>query len=188
MSTDNTVTNVAAGKPRIVGGVYMAPAGTALPTDAATALASAYKPLGYVSSDGVKNNNTLSGKEVRAWGGDIIYVGSEGRTDEWKMKLMEVLNENVLKLVAGDDNVTGSIATALSVAINNADLPTHVFVIDMILRGTLKRVVIPVGKLKDISEITYADSDPVGYEVTVSALTDSSGNSHYEYFGVQSST
>ena len=51
MPTD--VTKVTAGKPKVGGALFRAPAGTALPTDAVTALAEAYKCLGYVSEDGV---------------------------------------------------------------------------------------------------------------------------------------
>ena len=41
-----TSANVSVGKPKIAGAVYVAPLGTTLPTDAVTALATAFKGLG----------------------------------------------------------------------------------------------------------------------------------------------
>ena len=72
MPTD--VTKVTAGKPKVGGALFRAPAGTALPTDAVTALAEAYKCLGYVSEDGVTNSTSIDSDEVKAWGGDIVLT------------------------------------------------------------------------------------------------------------------
>ena len=52
----------------------------------------------------------------------------------------------------------------------------------MILKGgALKRVVLPNAKVTAVGDITYADASAVGYETTVSAVPDTSGNTHYEY-------
>jgi hypothetical protein len=64
----NTATNVTVGKPNVSGAVYRAPIGTTLPTDATTALDPAFVSLGYVSEDGLSNNNELSVEATKAWG------------------------------------------------------------------------------------------------------------------------
>ena len=49
--------NVSAGKPKIGGAVFVAPAGTKMPKTAIEELDKAFKNLGYVSEDGIKNSN-----------------------------------------------------------------------------------------------------------------------------------
>lgn len=85
-------------------------------------------------------------------------------------------------------NVTGSLAEGLSVKINSAMLDEYVWVIDMILNGVLKRVVIPAGRITNVSEVTYDDDSAVGYAATLSALPDSEDNTHYEYFKASGSS
>lgn len=177
--------NVAVGKPKIGGAVFRAPLGTALPTDATTALAAAFANVGYISNNGIVNANAVQKDEYRAWGGDVVltYTSENGYTDTFQMTAIETMNTETLKMRYGDGNVTGTLAAGITVAVNDNednDAP-HVYVIDMILRGALKRVVIPEGVLSATGNITYVDNNPVGYDMTISAHKDSDGNSHYEY-------
>jgi hypothetical protein len=177
-----TAANVSYAKPAVGGAAYVAPLGTTLPTDAKTALATAYKALGYISQDGLRNEPTIDSDMIKAWGGDVVLNLDKGKTDLYKFKLIEMLNENVLKAVYGKDNVTGTIDSMITIKSNNAEQEALIWVFDMILKGgILKRVIIPNGTITDIGEIAYIDSDAVGYELTVSAAVDASGNTHTEF-------
>ena len=177
-----TVTNVSAATPGVSGAVYRAPLGTSLPNDATTALGGSYVELGYISEDGLVNTNSPETENIKDWGGtDVLNVLTE-KTDEFQCTLIEVLNVDVLKAVYGASNVSGTLATGITVTANNAEQEEAIWVVDMVMRnGVLKRVVIPNGKISDLGDITYKRDEAVGYEITLTGLADTSGNTHYEY-------
>lgn len=173
--------NVTTGKRRTDGGIYFAPAGTTLPTNATTTLATAFKNLGYVSEDGVTNSLSKDVTEIKEWGGDTVDTVLTAQTDTFQFTLIESLNTDTLKAVYGDANVTES-SGAITVTVKAAEAPSGVWVIDMIQKGNkLKRIVIPNGKVSELGDVVYKADEAVGYDVTVAANLDSSGNTHYEY-------
>lgn len=178
----NTATNVSAGKPKIGGAIFRAPVGTTLPTNASGTLDTAFGGLGFVSDAGLTNGSGITTNSVRSWGGETVLTTQENRDDTFVMQLIESLNENVLKVFHGDSNVTGTLATGITVTANSKDLGTYSYVIDMIMRdNAVKRIVIPSAQISETGDVVYSDNDVVAYPITLLAQPDSSGNTHYEY-------
>lgn len=174
--------NVSTAKPKVGGAIYSAPLGTELPVNAITELGPTFVGLGYISEDGLVNNNTPSSENIKAWGGETVAVVETEKEDTFTYKLIEATNPDVLKEVYGQDNVTGTLETGIAIKANSKPLEEHVLVVDMVLKGgILKRIVIPRGKVSEVGEISYADADAIGYETTVTAISDTEGNTHYEY-------
>lgn len=169
--------NVSVGKPMAVGGVYAAPASTKLPTDATTALDAAFTNLGYISEDGVTNSVEADSEDIKAWGGDTVLTVQTSRSEKFTFTFIESLNENVLKEVYGDANVTAG-------AVKHNALPRgrRVYVFEILLTGDkVKRIVVPSSEITEVGETVYKDGEPIGYEVTLSAFPDEDGNTAYEY-------
>lgn len=172
---------VSGAKPEVAGAIAVAPLNTAPPTDATTALAAAFKKLGYVSKDGVTNANSPNSESVTAWGGDVVLDEQTEKPDNFKFTLIEALNVEVLKFVYGDTNVSGTLADGITVKANRGEAPQRVIVVDMILKDAVKRIVIPRGKITGVDEIVYQQGKTIGYGTRVTAYPDSNGQTHYEY-------
>lgn len=177
-----TVSNVTAGKAKVGGAVSRAVLGTALPTSAAAELNVAFVNLGYISDAGLVNSGAVTTTDIKAWGGDTVLNIQTDKVDTFQFTLIEALNVDVLKAIFGAGNVSGDLTTGITVNVNSDEQVDAEWVVDMTMRnGAAKRVVIPIGKITAVGDVTYSDSAAVGYQITVSAQPDDAGNTHYEY-------
>lgn len=177
-----TATNVTVGKPKVGGAVHWAPLGTTLPTSATAALNAAFVDLGYVSEDGLTNNNSPESDTVKAWGGDTVLSLQTDRPDTFALTLLEAMNSDVLKTIYGSSNVTADGEGNLTIKATAEEMPSGSWVFDMILKGgRAKRIVVPNGTISELGDITYKDDEAVGYNITITDVPDTNGVYHYEY-------
>ena len=178
--------NVAAAKPFAGGGIYWAPLPTALPTDEATALPAAFKPLGFVSEDGVQPTRDTSIEKIKAWGGDIVAALLADESRSFEFTLLEVFYEEVLKFVYGAENVTitaptASVGTKYAVTDKGGKRDNVLLVFDMRHGSKRRRLVVPIADYNLTGEQPYVDNALTAYTVTVEAIKDSSGVRVYDY-------
>lgn len=166
--TKNDKSNVSLGKPCVIGGVFYAPLGTALPTDAKTPLAEGYKCLGYISDDGLTNSTDTDTTEVKEWGGATVLKEISSYSETYQFAMLEIKADS-MKLRYGADNVTDT-AGKLHILHGTPKDEHYVVVFEIMLTGNRKkRLVLPDASVVEYDDITYSAGDPITYSVTLSA-------------------
>lgn len=175
--------NVTTGVRRTLGGIYRAAKGTTLPTDATTALAAAYKDLGYVHEDGVTKSKSRETTELKEWAGETVKLVKTSDTISYQMKAIEALNVDTIKAVYGSNNVTGTLSTGIVVTEKAGDaLEEAIYVIDECTSdGGMMRTVIPCGVVAELGDEVHKADEALAYDMTIRALPDASGNTTYRY-------
>lgn len=180
MADPNNTANVSVGKGKVGGYCFTAPASTTLPTDASTALDAAYVNLGFISEDGLTNSVETDSEEIKDWNGDTVLTVISSRTETFQFTLMET-KVDVLKEVFGGANVTETNGK-ITVTTNNAAYPIKPYVFEVVLTGgRIERIVLPTGQISEVGDMTYQAGEVLGYEITVTATPDASGNATYRY-------
>lgn len=174
---------VATGKAKVSGAIYRAPISEELviPTDPTTALSEDYICLGFVGEDGLTNGRSSEKEDFKDWNGNVIYSSLTSQEDTFACTLVEVLNPEVLKTVYGDDAVEELVDGSIKISVTAKDLEPCSYVIETVLNGRAKRIVLPKAKLSEVSDLVYKADTLLGYGITLSSLPDEAGNTHYEY-------
>lgn len=162
------------------GGVTRAPIGSALPTDATTALDVAFEKLGFVSEDGVTKTVDASDDKIKAWGGDTVRVVRSDHSVSYTLTFMESGNPVLLKAIYGEDNV---IVTGSKIEVRTtSQMPVRAaFTLEMLDGETAIREVIPNGQLTQSGDVPFVHSGVIQYEVTIEALPNDAGVKSYSY-------
>jgi len=181
----NSAAKVVAGVPLATGGVLLGALTATAPTTAVSTL-TGFSAAGYIGEDGVTETNERSTDRIRAWGGDTVKVVQTEHNVTYQFTFLETLNADVLKAVYGEDNVTTTAAgvstgTLHEVQVNSSTLPHKSYVFEVKDGDAKIRIYVPDGQITEVGDITYSDSEVIGYQVTVEAFADELGNKAYKF-------
>ena len=182
-STVNDSTMVSLGKFKVGGYAYWAPAGTALPTNASTALSSAFKLLGYLSEDGLTITTDTDTTEVKDANGQTVMKVITSYAESYQFSMLEVLRVEAAKLRYNEDAVTGS-DKSMTIKHQMPSDNGFVLVFEIAMTGNVKdRLVIGNGTRAEFGDRQVHAGDAQVYDVTVSANDMGNGVTAIEYIG-----
>lgn len=168
-----TAANVRVG---VTGVVSRGALGATAPTTSTSAL-TGFTDLGYVGEDGVTLQLPGSGERepIKAWqNGDKVRTISTPTEDDPEYTF--VLLETSLPVLETYFNATTSNQTVSdgAVAFKSTTARTYFsFVIDVVDSAELIRDYIPRGVVTEVGDQVFANGEPIGYEITVTAEYDS---------------
>ncbi len=154
----NNPANVSLGKTNVTGYAYWAPKGTALPSDASTALAATYVGLGYIGEDGITNASDSETTDVKEMGGENVLSIITSYSETYQFVLIEAMRKSAAQIRYGEQNVTGEDG-ALSITHTMPDDTEFVLVVELALTGGKKdRFVIPRAVRKESARTAHSPS------------------------------
>ena len=180
MATMNAA-QVTVGAAAATGAIFVAPKDTALPTDATTALASAYVLLGFTSEEGVQISEDSSTESIRAWEGrSNVYTVRTEYTESISFTPIQC-NADVAKLTWGDDMVISGANGALTVKHHGKTLEPVVIAIETTPRENIVRRYVGTFQLTERGEVTLDGTQVDGRQLSFNAIADANGVTMYEY-------
>lgn len=172
------------------GYIWVAPLGTALPTDATTELDAAFVGLGYLSEDGLTEPAAFEpGDDIVAAGGDTVAQADPTFSKTWTGTCIEALNEDLLKVAYGSANVTVTPASStdgsITVKEKAGGLEHHVIVIDEALKGGRKRRnVMADATFLITGDISHVHTALVNFEFTINAYPTATAPAQTQYITI----
>lgn len=177
-STQNSTENVSYGKFKSGGYFFLAPSGTALPTDNTTALAETFLNMGFLGDDGVNFSDSSSTETAYDANGDSIAT-SQGEIEKTFTVTFREIKKDSLAVLYGSANVTDSDGT-ITVHDKGPNATTYVGVFEILLKDGRKwRRIVPQCQPGELGDQTIAYNELVGREITMAALLDSTSGSYY---------
>lgn len=173
------------------GYIWVAPLGTTVPNDATTELTTPFLGLGYLSEDGLTEPASLTaGDDIVAAGGDTVAQADPTFSKTWTGTCIEALNEDLLKVAYGFNNVTVDPVTSakdgtITIKEQANEPEHHVIVIDEMLKGGRKRRnVMADATFLITGDISHVHTALVSFEFTINAYPTASQPAQTQYITI----
>lgn len=160
---------------------YVAPRGTSAPTSASATLNAAFKELGWLHEDGLVEAANADSAEIKAWDGTTVRKVMTSSEFTFQVKLLET-NEHTLELYYSGSAVATDGGTGSKVDVKAPESDRRAFVFDVLDGAHVARIYIPDGEVTERGDITYANGEPIAYDVTITAYPNSNGVSFTKFF------
>lgn len=182
--------NVLTGGPNVkaAGGVLIGranPETSAYPTDAAGELNTglAAKPAGFISEDGVSKTVDRSTEKIKDWNGDTVHIVQSDHAVTLKLTYLEAANAEVLKSIAGENNViVRDGGKKIEIRDTADELPHRSLVFE--IKGSTDskiRLFAPDAQATEVGDVSYVRSDVIKYEVTYECFPDANDAKLYQF-------
>jgi hypothetical protein len=154
----------------VTGTVYVAPKGTALPTNIATPLNAAFKSVGFISEDALTESLAITTERLRAW---QRPVGLRTLTTEveWTFQFgMLETSPLVLDLYYGGAETSVATGVATTGILAWPTSTQRAMVIEIVDGDVSTRYAIPVVEIGDREEVSHSNTEGTVWGVTVNVL------------------
>lgn len=172
---------VTVGSAAVTGAIFVAPKGTALPTDATTALANTFKLLGFTSDAGVQIAEERESDSITAWEGRTEVLNITTSYTESVSFMPIQCNDDVAKLTWGDANVTVDNDGAITAKHHGNTLEPVVIAIETVPREGVVRRYVGTFQLTERGEQVMDGTQVDGRQLTFNAIADADGYTMIEY-------
>lgn len=172
--------NISVGKGVAGGYMFVAPAGTTIPTDNTTELDTKFVNMGYLGEDGISFSDSSSNDKFVDMNGDTIGTTAGEVEKSFTVKFNEVKKDS-WAVIYGKENVTDS-QGVLKVVDNGPTEEEHVAVFELLLKNGRKwRRIVPRMKLGETGDWSVVYSELVAREATFTALKDGANGYYVDY-------
>lgn len=165
--------NASAVRVGISGELSVAPTGTAAPTSSTAALNASFIGMGYVSEDGVTESWDDTIERIIAWqNATVVRAVSSESVATFQLTLIENKGK-VQELFYKGSTIAVVSAAQWKIDVKAAQADQRSFVIDVVDGSKHYRIYIATGEVTERGDVVYANGEPIGFDITITAYPDS---------------